>query len=508
MNKKILFAIILLFISTLLLLGVMKGNVDESGELKFQRDFNTEMGGPFESSGSNSRYALVSALVENQTFFFSEHLARFSAPDVTAYQGKFFSIFTPGVSFFTIPFYKAGAIVGIPQIGAYVSTMMIALGNMVLVFAIAKKLGVRTVTAGLSGFLFLFATNALPYSLTLTQHHLSISVLLLSVLLLFSKPSLARNIFLGFLYGCGLLVDIPNGFLLLPIILCAIFQHFTVEHKEKNVTLKIKFVGLFLIVGLMGPMALFGWYNQTLTGSPTLLGQSIGRSDLENTTLPATRKTEEPKEIFSPKYPFYSRHQLNGLYILLISNERGILYYMPIVLIGLIGLILSARKNDTKNSGTVILGVIAANIMVYSMFGDPWGGWAYGPRYLLPAIALLSCGIGLAIDRYQRHIIFGILFVILAFYSIRVATLGAFTTTQVPPKQEADHLLTFIPYTYAYNQNLIRENKTHALSYHLFFSRAFSVSQIVMLYQGIVFGSVIILYTISLRKNRGKGMTL
>src|SRR3990167_3078930 len=89
--------IILFFICTIFLLGMsVKGDI--GNPIYFQTEKDRVVGGPFESTNSTSRYALVEAIVENGTVLFNHEQAQFSAPDLVSFDEKLFTIFTPGVS--------------------------------------------------------------------------------------------------------------------------------------------------------------------------------------------------------------------------------------------------------------------------------------------------------------------------------------------------------------------------------------------------------------------------
>ena len=125
------------------------------------------------------------------------------------------------------------------------------------------------------------------------------------------------------------------------------------------------------------------------------------------------------------------------------------------------------------------------NFLIYTMFPDPTGSWAFGPRYLLPATALLMIGAGSAIDIYKKSRWFVILFFILTTYSVSINTLGATTTTQVPPKVEAVNLPNPIPYTYEYNWQLMTEKGLNSsLFYNLYANKYVSSLQYAALYAG------------------------
>ena len=83
-----------------------------------------------------------------------------------------------------------------------------------------------------------------------------------------------------------------------------------------------------------------------------------------------------------------------------------------------------------------MVAILATNVVLYSMWGDPAGGWAFGGRYLIPAFAILSIFIGVSLEFFRKNILFLFLFIVLSFYSISVNTLGAITTSRNPPQSE------------------------------------------------------------------------
>src|SRR5258706_612421 len=453
---KLLTILFISGVSILLLVLAIKGN-SSNGSLTFQNDTSTVVEGPYESTNSTSRYALTESIVNNHAFSFTNNLAAFASPDLVQYNGRYFSIFTPGVSFLGVPFYIVGSLFGIPQIATYSLILLLALINFWLIAKIASKFGASIFMSLLSGFAFLFGTDAFPYALTFTQHHASVTLILLGFLMLFEKRMLIKAIVLGLCFGAALLMDIPNAFIMLPILIYALLQSVKVSETEKlarfSVDLKILGFGL----GILPLLILFGYYNYALTGSFTKLGQTIGRVDYPSGTIKIKEATPIIKEPdsggprISISLPFDTRKQMSGLYTPLITDERGWLFYSPVLAIGILGLILAFRESKNKEYRGIIItaGSIAGiTILMYSMFGDPWGGWSFGPRYLIPAAAIVSIGIGFAIQKFKNKLyILGLFFVIM-LYIICVNILVGLTTNAIPPKVEALRLTTFIPHPY------------------------------------------------------------
>lgn len=489
--KKILIYFLLFSALASLLFGVFKGK--PGNPLYFQIEKDTSIGGPFESTNSSSRYALVEAIVERGSFFFTDEEAHFSAPDMVRYNGNSFSIFTPGVSFFVIPFYMIGTLFLLPQLFSYLSTFLIALLNIFLIAWLSKKIGVNYLTGILSGAIFLFATNGLAYSSTLTQHHFSTALVLLSLIVGLSKVSFINDLLFGLLFGAGILVDIPNAIFMFPVGIYLLSKHFSVSESGDKFKLNIKTSIIAALIGLLPFLGLFGWYNKQLTGSYTQIGQSIGRSDY-------IQKPENKQINLSDYDPYVSssvyntRSQINGFYILLFSDERGWFYYSPVLLIGILGFFIAFRKKEIQEKAGLLSAVIFVDLVSYSMFGDPWGGWSFGPRYLIPATAVLCSGIGIAVSKFGKKWFFIILFFLLLFYSVAVSSLGALTTNAIPPKIEAIHLDNPIPYTYEYNLELINKNFTGSLVYNVLLSGQMTARSYLYIYIGLVFGLLGIIY--------------
>lgn len=485
--KSLISSACIILISFVFLLLVAKGQY-AAGVLNFQKGYSTSVGSPFELSNSTSRYALTQAIVDNNSFFLTKSQARFAAPDVVLHKGNFLSIFTPGVSFIAVPFYIIGKQIGAPQITTFLMTTIFALINLVLISKLAQKLGGGKWTSIASGLIFTFATNALTYSQTLTQHHISIAIIVFSILLTLKKSSLVRNLLIGILFGLGLLMDIPNAIMLIPVIIWAVFQDLSFRNESGKVSIGIRLNIIAIAIGLLPLIFGFVWYNTKTTGSPSLLAQSVGRTDFFDNNVALQNSVDSPKsEIESPferksSIPFNTRKELNGIYTLLLSDERSWLYYSPIVLLGLIGFALSFRRKERQGLIVVLTSIILMDVLIYSSFGDPWGGWAFGSRYLLPATALLVAGLGILLQKFKNNVLMWLIVLPILLYSCAINVLGVMTTSAIPPKVEAINLPQPIPYTYEYNLQLIRNGFNSSLAYNYLLYDKISIPVYLLVY--------------------------
>ena len=71
----------------------------------------------------------------------------------------------------------------------------------------------------------------------------------------------------------------------------------------------------------------------------------------------------------------------------MISPGRGALFYAPIVLIALVGLVRFSRRHPWET--LLIYGPIPFYLLMVSAHPMWWGGWNWGPRYLVPVMPLL-----------------------------------------------------------------------------------------------------------------------
>lgn len=509
MIRRIFSFLLVALVSVTLLSLTVRGNVDpETKNLMYQNSIDSRVTGPFESTGSTSRYVLTQAIAQRGTFFLTESEARAAAPDMVRVNDTFISIFTPGISFAALPFYYLGSFFGTPQIGTYLVTALAALANVFLIMLLARRLGANALAGIIAGFTFLAATNAFTYAQSLTQHHLSTTTILLALYLALLKRSLISNLFLGLVFGIAILFDIPNGFMLIPVMLYAGLSHIKAVLKEKKYTVSINFIAIFLVIGMLLSLSVFGWYNVNTTGSATLIGQNIGRSnyfDSPEKQAQDARDLAEAKANGASFLPFDTRVQLESLYILVISDERGWVYYAPVVFLGLIGFALAYRSKTHKTAASLIMIVITTNIVIYSMFGDPWGGWSFGARYLIPGAALMLVLGSVALTGFRRNFLVLIPFLLLFVYGSYVNSLGAFTTAAIPPKGEAQALSTPLPHTYAYNFQLADIDRSSSLIYNMYLTEVIPLHTMIAVLSALASVSVLILLVLLWTEKHTKG---
>jgi LmbE family N-acetylglucosaminyl deacetylase len=467
---------------------------------------------PFDLSPERGRFALLMSIVDNKSFNFSLPIAKFATPDLGYKNNQYVSMFAPAVSFIAIPGYVIGKYLNLSQVGAFSIISLFALLNCMLIRRISIILNASKNASLLASFIFLVATPAFTYATTLYQHHVSTLLILTSIYLLIKCKNIYSTFIIWFLFATSLSVDYPNLFLMLPIALFATLRLFDFE----KVKLTINWKYLISFSGMILPVLFFLWFNWQSYGNPFQLSGTVpGVSAIDEFGKPTNPKNFEFENIdrfINPEIQkksainfFQTRSITNGLYILLISPDRGIISYTPIILLSIVGIMFFYRQK--KPYQNLLISIISLNILLYSMWGDVWGGWAFGSRYLIPSYAIASIFLGIALTKLNRNILFLIPLFLTTVYSLAVNTLGALTSIANPPKVEVLALEklsgTVQKYTFERNWDFLLSGQSKSFLFQIFFHQYITAVQYYYLILGIILIIFIYLF-VSLIKQRNE----
>jgi len=150
--------------------------------------------------------------------------------------------------------------------------------------------------------------------------------------------------------------------------------------------------------------------------------------------------------------------------------------------------------------------VLFLNIITYTMWGDPWGGWAFGARYLIPGYAILSIYLSILISNIKsEYLLTPIL--ILYLYSSYVNTAGVLTTNSIPPKVQVLNLEAQSgkeeKYNYLRNLDLLFIGKSKSFVFNEYFNNFLTASQYFTVIYGttaVVTSGVLIIYLTDRKK--------
>ena len=475
---------ILLIAFTALILSLsLRGNLGNPSPA----DMNTSRwrdDGPFELSPERGRFALIYSLLEDRSLTFSLPVARFVTPDLGYINDRYVSLFAPGVSFLVVPGYLVGKMFQLAQVGTYAVVALFALFNLLLIRAISLKLGASRSAAVLAGIIFLFATPAFAYSVSLYQHHFSTFLILMSVYLLLVPSGILILAAVFFLIAASVPLDYPNLFLMAPIGIYALGRLVSVRQKTAALHIRIDRTKFITLIFATLPLVFFFWFNFRSYGHPLQFSGTVRSVKVIDASglpaLPANPSEHEAQAFASGDYSprksaldfFNSRNLLGGFITHVFSPDRGILVFTPVLLFGILGIILAYRASHPIYP--VLVGVLVVNLVLYSLWGDPWGGWAFGSRYLIPGYAVLSIFLSIFLSRSRLTRPVLLVFFLTAVFSVAVNTLGAVTTNRNPPRVEILELerVSGLPqkYTFARNWDFLTANLSKSVVYQTFAS--------------------------------------
>jgi hypothetical protein len=236
-----------------------------------------------------------------------------------------------------------------------------------------------------------------------------------------------------------------------------------------------------------------GYYNSNHFGSPITVGPAVytRAQTLEELNTLRLLGSQAPVEARNVATTLFDWGKIaNGMQVLLVSKGRGVIYYAPIVLIGLFGIFQLFKSNSSPRFAVTIVGLILVDLVLYSSFGDPWGGWEFGPRYLIPSFSVLSVGISILLTKYKN--ILAYMFTLILFaYSSFVNLLGTLTTNQLPAEIEAIPL--GLAYTYEYNFERLLEGMNSSITYKTWLANSISSVEYFALMFSLIVASAFVL---------------
>lgn len=492
---------------------------------------------PFELSPERGRYLLTYSLVENKSFALSPALGQIAKPDVAYYQNKFYIYFAPGISILASLGYILGKSYGLAQVASFATVSLTAIANLILIFLISRKIFRLPFWASLlSSLIFAFASTSWSYAITLYQHQATTFFVLSAFFAIWHyKKRLKWSWLWGFWIWSSIalsfFVDYPNAVFMMPIIIYFFLSsiHFESTSKVTKLSFRLATIGtvviFVLIMGIHGYINYknFGdWkringtlpsYAQYQKQQDLLAQQATASANIRNTSaLNKLKKAISPiqknSQTTAITHDFQEDRLVNGFAILSAGNERGLIFFSPIFLLAIFGIIITYKKRIFTIEHNILVSFIALNVVLYSSWTDPWGGWAFGPRYLIPSMAVLAIFVGIYLHETKYKILSKLTAFIFILYSTAIALLGALTTNAVPPKSEADylsatyHIQTY--YNFLLNVHVFQQGTSGSYVFNQYVSHSLNLfSYFCILYAAIILIFVIMLFIVPLFNRYG-----
>lgn len=270
-----------------------------------------------------------------------------------------------------------------------------------ILFAYLFTLGFSMHTASACSLLFGLGTLAWPYARLFFSEPLAALGFLLAVwgCSLFHRTADHRAAFLGGLgYGVALLA-LPAALFAFPIFLAAMVGSVALSRVDRRGRRFWKAMGGWL-AGVAGPLLIYLLYNLLRFGSPLDNGS---RFLLQDFNLPVYK----------------------GLIGLLVSPARGLFLYSPVLLLALPGYWMGFQAR--KLEFFLNTAVVGFYLVFYAAFKGWHGSWAWGPRYLVSLLPLMTVPVAAVWEaaRATRRIVGCVLIALLVVASLLAQVLGS-----------------------------------------------------------------------------------
>ena len=311
----------------------------------------------------NSRFDLTRAVVEQGTF--SIDAFQENTGDKARRDGHWYTDKAPGLSLLAVPAYalvhavRPGAVVAGSYLGTVVAVGLPSALAALALFALGRAFGLTAAWAAAATVAYALGTLALPYSTIFYGHQLAAALGLIAFALVRARraPALA-----GLLLGLAACVDYTSAILVIAVLGYAVAR------------LGARGVAWVVSGGVPAALAL-GAYHWAAFGHPLALPYDF--------VLQEHRRMGWFMGIAAP-----DPHVIGAL---LVGRYRGLFYGSPWLALGVPGLIVLARRGFRAEAITCGA-IVVAYLLLNAGLVDWHGGWAMGPRYLIPAIPFLAVG--------------------------------------------------------------------------------------------------------------------
>lgn len=331
-------------------------------------------------ANQNTRFDLVRSIVEEQTFRIDHY--HYNTNDKARREQHYYIDKAPGVSWLGVPVHEAIiASIGnkrpIPRyldVSMYLVTVFaVAIPSALaggMLFVLVGILGLPTKARVALALAYGLGTLAFPYSTLFYGHQLAAALLLAAFVLMvrirhqsvtgiLKAPAL---VIIGLLLGYAVATEYPAA------LVCAVLGIYAATFVRPHGRLA------WLAVGMAIPGAALALYHNAAFGGPF--------------TLPYEFSTQVHRHLGF--FMGIGLPDANTLYQILFSSYRGLFYSAPWLLLAIPGAVLLLRQRRFRAEALACIAIVVSFVWLNASLVDWEGGWAMGPRYMIPAIPFLA----------------------------------------------------------------------------------------------------------------------
>ena len=343
-------------------------------------------------------YRMARALVLERSFAI-EPLQVETEASRRGVDGRFYAIYAPGLPVVLAPFVLAGRSLG--EVGAALGPHYVPYGfrpqdegdlgarfvasyfnapvtaaTAALLALLVLRLGYPPAAAAFTALAFAFATPAWGQARVLSAEPLQGLLLVLAVVLLL-RASSPRALAGGVVLALGMLVKLTTA-LALPVVLLLPDAH-------GRPLWRTPALAALVVLPALGALAVHGIYNLARYGNVLATGY------VSPAGVAAGRRAGTGGAVLNPLRGLlgggFAGNPLVGVFGLLLSPGRGILWYAPPAAAAVA--VYRRFYAERPEVARMLIALGVPWLVVHASWIDWHGGWGWGPRFLLPILPLV-----------------------------------------------------------------------------------------------------------------------
>ena len=334
--------------------------------------------GSFISNDERALFSGTDSFVKTGAFTINQIYWDYTHVGMVTSHGDMVPNYEPAQMVVAIPFYLWGRALGAAVQGVMFFGIFVMAASVALIYLCILELGYRRRTALVGAFVFALGTGAWAYSRTFFRETLTVLTYLVAVyaLLRYRLPA-RRGALWPAVTGVALGIALTNkqvSIAVIPALLLLAggyeWQRLRAGSDATGSRMERARDALAFLVPLGAIWLLGQFYSQTTLRDVSAFARNI----VDYTTNPQLSSS-------------LGERILRGSTGLVISPYRGLFWFSPVLLLGLVGIVPLLRRRMWET--LAFLAAVGIHIFGYSRYLYWSGGVGWGPRYMLPIVPFL-----------------------------------------------------------------------------------------------------------------------
>jgi len=394
----------------------------------------------------NSRFGLIFAIVQEGRLSIDSYHDKVDTKtgDEAYYNGHYYSDKAIGPSLlgtaFYVPLYWMKLTLNHPSL---VTTMKQILTFLViglpsafagsLIYILCLYLSKSRFRAFVVTLAITLGTLYLPYSVIFFSHQFTSALLFSAFFMIFllkKKPETWKNGYLcliGLLLGWALISEYPSAIIIFPLVI----YYFSIVWRNTN-NRNLRSILLPTLTAII-PISIQLLYNKLCFGNFLSIAYTYSDNPYFRTSM--------QQGVMGIHWPDW-----NALYYMTLHPTMGLFWESPVLLLSTIGAGVILLENSYREEAILVLWIICSYLVIMSGYYMWWGGFAVGPRHIIPILPYFVFFLAFVPKRFNWP------FVGLSLVSIGQMLIAAASNVLVPDTMVLKiNTLGFFEYSNIYN---------------------------------------------------------